>query len=603
MTGPRVLEIEIIDPLRLDGAVLVPGEKLSIPFFDHSYSLTKSTKAIVALRQEGTGWRTEKIIVGHEKDDYQLNFTNELTTATMGVEELVEGLKLLYAYVQVNVNNDLNIYTRFNTVTLKVSPDKMKQAVKSNAFVSFMFSKWDFYRCFTSPLDFGFWTDLENKKKLLASRQPSTAVALVDSVSSPNPLFARFLEVDSMSRVVKDYSYYYDPTKHEFSKVYDFVPDSAFAFIDTASFEWLSNFGFNRNQLLTENYFGDNYFDTEQMSVPRFNSSKKIPLPIHSVMGVLYYYGSDTDTLTAQMKNGKFVGKFKYRSADRYYEMNFNAAGLPHGSFAEYNEEMGNLLHYEHFSEGLRSGHYLSTYEGGHLYQTGSYYSGTRIGEWLEYYDDFEGGKLKSKNNYTYRDNSIERIVAEEWQCPKLLSSRYIDSDNISRLHGFQIYYDTSGEKLSFQQWNQGCLLERRDWFRKTLTAGIETTAQGTLGSMWRDTVYYAQSEYKNNVPWSGTFLVGAHHFFLGSASGRSPHIRISIATYEEGVEVKNEIISDNRPDQLYIGDIVILNPRATDDMFRDQRKWRLFKKKKKYVSTCGGTIIEVPNEPKKKKK
>jgi len=44
-----------------------------------------------------------------------------------------------------------------------VSENKLKQAVADNDFVEHLFKEWDFYQCFTAPLNFGFWPDLERK--------------------------------------------------------------------------------------------------------------------------------------------------------------------------------------------------------------------------------------------------------------------------------------------------------------------------------------------------------------------------------------------------------------------------------------------------------
>jgi antitoxin component YwqK of YwqJK toxin-antitoxin module len=597
-----VLELEILDTIALDGAEdLKKGLKITIPYYNHQHTINEEREAVLALRKESNNWRVERIFLSDKKDDYKLNLRNRFSSISISVQEFAEGLKLVNADLILKFPSDRTIYYGYNlgTVTLKVSEDKFKRDLSNNAFFAYLFEEWDYFECFTAPLNFGFWHDLAIKKdSLIAANNPLISTPFIDQSNKTNRLFTRFQSLDSTGKVVSDNAYFFDPLIDSFRLVYTFVPDAPFKQEETPVI-FLNNYGFYPFRTLSTHQFGDYYFPDNAMFQLGILDFPQIVLPQYETSGVVHFYTKSSDSLIARLTNGQFTGQLHYFTDEFYYEKNFNEQGQAHGAFAIYTQPMGSLMHYEHYTNNAKSGHYYATYPTGHAHLIGSYFNNRRIGEWVEYYPYELDFGIKSKNNYAYYDNSIYNEVSSSWTNPKLLSNRCIDDENIRSLHGFQIYYDTDGEKLSFQNWKNGELLERQDWYKKNISSGVLSDSLGGIRMVFQDTTYHTIGQYKNNQPWSGTFLVGAHNYRGGLASGQGPHIVISVDTYAEGAVVKSEIIYESHSGQLNWTDNFKIDPK-TGETLSPKRK-RLFKKKKKYVMTCGGKLIEISEEKHKK--
>ena len=601
MSSSSVLELEILDTIILNGAEdLKKGLKLSIPYY-HQNELSEEREAVLALRYENNSWRVERVFLGNKKDDYTLIFKSRMSFISISPKEFAEGLKLIYADLIIHPTETRSIHHSENLgkITLKVSDEKFKRDLSNNAFLSHLFKEWDFFECFTTPLNFGFWHDLAIKKdSLITANNPSISTPFIDQSDKTNRLFTRFQSVDSTGKVVSDYAYFFDPLIDSFRLVYTFVPDAPLKQEQTPVI-FLNNNGFYPFRTLSTHLFGDFYFPDNSMFQLGILDFPQIVLPQYETAGVVHFYTKSSDSLIARLTNGQFTGQLHYFTDEFYYEKNFNEQGQAHGAFAIYTQPMGSLIHYAHYTNNAKSGHYYATYPTGHVHLEGSYLNNRRIGEWVEYYPQELDFGIKLKNNYTFYDNSIYNEVSSSWTYPKLLSNRCIDEENIRSLHGFQIYYDTDGEKLSFQNWKNGELLERQDWYKINITSELLMDSLGGLRMVFQDTIYHTNGQYKNNQPWSGTFLVGAHNYRGGSASGRGPHIIISVDTYAEGIVVKSETIYDSHPGRLNWTDNFKKDPK-TGETLSPKRK-RLFKKKKKYVMTCGGKLIEISEEKHKK--
>ncbi len=597
-----VIELEILDTIALDGAEdLKKGLKITIPYHNHQHTINEEKEAVLALRKESNNWRIERIFLSDMKDDCKLNLRNRFSSISISMQEFAEGLKLVNTDLLLKFPSDRSIYYGYSlgTVTLKVSEEKFKRDLSKNVFFAHLFKEWDYFECFTEPLSFGFWHDLAIiKDSLIAANNPSIITPFIDQSNKTNRLFARFQSLDSNGKVVSDYAFFFDPLTDSFRLVYTFVPDAPIKQEET-SVTFLNNYGFYPSRTLSTHLFGDFYFPDNAMFQLGILDFPQIILPQYETSGVVHFYTKSSDSLIARVTNGQFTGPLNYFTNEFYYEKNFNEQGQAHGAFAIYTQPMGSLMQYEHYTNNAKSGHYYTTYPTGHAHLKGSYFDNRRIGEWVEYYPHELDFAIKSKNNYIYYDNSIYNELSSSWTYPKLLSNRCIDEENIRSLHGFQIYYDTDGEKLSFQNWKNGELLERQDWYKINKTSELLIDSLGGPRMLFQDTIYHTNGQYKNNQPWFGTFLVGAHNYIGGSASGRGPHIIISIETYVEGAVVKSETIYDSHAGQLHWSDIPKIESRPAETVF--PKKKRLFKKEKRYVRTCGGNLIEISEEKHKK--
>jgi antitoxin component YwqK of YwqJK toxin-antitoxin module len=606
MPSKQVLEVEITDTIVLNGATdLRKGLKLTLPYYNHQNKLTEEQDAVLALRNDDGQWRVERIFMGEEDDGFRLNFQNRLSSVSITAKEFAQGLKRTFAdlIIQPAEHRTINYANNLGEVTLRVSEETFKKDLRDNPFLMHLFKEWDYFQCFTTPLTFGFWLDLERAKaRLKASHPRSEAIPMIDQQGKTNLLFTRFLEVDSMSNIMLDYAYFFDPLSYTFRLAYQFTPDSSFKRPESASAVFLSNYGFFPNSALDKHAFGDYYFPDNAMFQMGSTDPLQLVLPVYTTSGVLHFYTEKSDSLVARITSGMFTGEWNYYTSDYYYEMNFNELGQTHGACAIYEQKMGKLLFYEHYTANARNGHHYSTFPSGKVCLEGSYLNNKRIGEWKEHYPPELGGGIKSKNNYTY-DQSTYHPFPSNWIHPKILSNRCIDQENIHILDGFQLYFDSDGSKLSIQNWKNGELITREDWYRQPLNSELGVDSLGGLTTVIQDTIYHTRGEYKNNQPWSGSFLVGANNYHLGSASGRGPHIRISIETYAEGKMVNETIVFDNRLGQVFPEDIIRIEDENRKDDSSDTKKKRCFLKRKKYVRTCGGKLLEAPDDQYQKHK
>lgn len=159
-------------------------------------------------------------------------------------------------------------------------------------------------------------------------------------------------------------------------------------------------------------------------------------------------------------------------------------------------------------------------------------------------------------------------------------STRCIVEENWRRLHGYQIYYDKDGNKISFQRWQNGELQMRQDWYIQRTDSLVFDSLQG-MQCVYYEKPYHTSGEYKNNQPWSGTFLVGVSELNsrMGSAGGWRPHIRISVDTYQNGQVVHQILIYDSHPRPLQWKNIERIDGKLVDPNAVSPKKKRLFKR------------------------
>ena len=86
-------------------------------------------------------------------------------------------------------------------------------------------------------------------------------------------------------------------------------------------------------------------------------------------------------------------------------------------------------------------------------------------------------------------------------------------------------YYFEDGSPKSIQHWHYRTLLYREDWF-----------------PIGEDEFEHVRGTYKNNRPWSGTFLVGGSDQIRGMADGRN-YQKVQVATYKRGKRIKIKTI------------------------------------------------------------
>jgi len=102
-TSQNGLDIEILDRLKLSGATLEKGMKLTVYYGNYYYFyFEEEREAILTLTQNEGNWRANGIVAGNEEDEFKLSFMNRISSITVDVQEFAKGIKLIFSCLTIH---------------------------------------------------------------------------------------------------------------------------------------------------------------------------------------------------------------------------------------------------------------------------------------------------------------------------------------------------------------------------------------------------------------------------------------------------------------------------------------------------------------------
>lgn len=562
------LNIELLDVISTND--LKKGDELKIYYHVwNDLNFKVGDTGVFRLNKEKKNWHAEH--VRYPDEGNKCTFETNYFEAKVDLNTLFEGVKYFKKAITFKPKPE-NTYYRADTAVVLVEDSLLNAYITENAYFRYLFYHLDFFNHISEPPNYGFWPYYQSRHAEFVQREKDKGnIRFVKSgpnlKNSNHPSFyLHFQELSADSLIQSEYILFYNLKKDTIQNIYQYkhkVPAK-----NGVTLDLMGSFDFSEASRFDFQLPGYNSLENFNNTFIRSN---------HISEGEFFYVSHNQDTIFGNLVNGEFEGEITVLRQGFAYQMNFNN-GIKHGTWQVKDIEHDTLLFVCTYHQGYRAGNYHSCNREGKLMQTGTYTRGVKTGEWREYYG--RDNQLISIKNYGSLLMQITDGIEEELGRPplELLSYYGVDQTDLGLLYGLYYYFDYDGDTITKQNWNGDELLSREDWYRfylcpnDSVSVGsshvlADTVIKGGVEMI----VYHTKGTYRDNKPFSGTFLVGGRgHPGMPTVHGRMPEIKVFVAKYENGECLQTELIHYEPGNNIFQH---IEVPK--------KKKWRLFKRRK----------------------
>lgn len=549
--GETEVKVEIEDVI-LDSTNIFKANEfvtLTHPNWRHSH-WNVGDFGVAALDMINGDWHIGVLVT--EDEDGRCHFQNNYAQTDVSVLEFSEGLKLLLTCFDIRQFNNRN---PSDTIAIKVSEEELKAAYAKNAYFRFHFRYPDLFQLFSGPISFGFWSEYPRiHADIIALETKDGHVQYVPGEKNelnPNaPSFVlRFKKMNADSLIIEEYLLNYDPKTNETRKFYTFKPNKPteeLAKITFGEFTYDESYPLQGSRMDFHFTYRFNDFYTPSKFPVRLTtllSSYGFVFADHWQTGLFEQYASNGDTLLGTIRDGMLEDELTIRTASMIYRLSYKNGQL-NGMSKGFRQDNENKYFEINYERGMRNGACTIYSYNNFVFAKGKCVNNRRTEEWIEYHHGTE--KMASIKNYgSPIDESIDSSTNLNDSTPhvQLLSNWCISQHEIGAFKGYCYYYNEHGKLISKQLWDGRNLLYREDWYP---SYGLDTATLSKSDRYRSNSINFieissehAQGEYKNNKPWSGTFLVGSLPI---THSPRMPPYELAIDTYVSGVCINSRV-------------------------------------------------------------